>query len=296
MPALKFMNFNIRTSLADDGPNNWKFRRDLVIETILLDDPDLMGIEEPTDEQWAFLTERLSGTWTGIAHSRKDTVGKEPHLQGLFFKHGRIKRAADGVFWLSDTPNVPGSISFPQDWGARTVVWIRGEDIAAGREIVFAVAHLDTHPDSWMPGSRVMAAELANLAGNLPVVVAGDFNCSAGCAAWKFLTGEGGFRDAWTESGRADSAVTTFNAFRPISRLPLENMPMLEKWMHDTCDAVPAFRHYPQHVIDHRNYRIDWILHRGGLTVRDAVVDTRVFGGKTASDHYPVLAVLEWPG
>jgi endonuclease/exonuclease/phosphatase family metal-dependent hydrolase len=296
MAELKFLNFNIRTSLADDGPNNWKLRKDLVIDTIRANDPDLFGIEEPTDEQWAFHNDRLAPEWAGIAHSRRDTVGKEPHLQGLFYRKSRIKPVADGVFWLSDTPDVPGSISFPADWGARTVVWVRGEDLEAKREFVFAVAHLDTHPDSWMPGSRVLAAELKKLAGERPVVVAGDFNCAAGCEAWKYLTGEGGYKDTWTEAGKTDEGVTTFNAFQPIPRLPLENMPMLEKWMHDTCDAVPAFRHYPQHVIDHRNYRIDWILHRGGLSVKDAAVDTRVFNGRTASDHYPVLATLKWPG
>ncbi len=115
-----------------------------------------------------------------------------------------------------------------------------------------------------------------------------------GSEAWKFLTGTCGFKDAWTELGKPDEGVTTFNAFKPMPRLPLDNADQLKRWMHDTYDPVPAFKHYPQHVIDHRNYRIDWILYRGPLRATDAAVDTRTFNGRTASDHYPVIAVLEW--
>ena len=294
MPALKFMNFNIRTELADDGPDNWVHRRKLVFDSIRDNDPDFLGIEEPTDGQWAELEEALGVQWTGIAHSRRDSVGKEPHLQGLFYKRARIRPVENGVFWLSDTPGVPGSITYPQHWGARTAVWVRTLDIEAKRELIFAVTHLDTHPDSWLPCAKTLAAELNRRAANLPVVLTGDFNCAAGSDPWKYLTGAGGFRDAWTDTGKPDEGVTTFNAFKPVTRLPLEDQPALEKWMHDTCDPVPAFSHYPAHVLKHRNYRIDWILHRGPFETKDAVVDVRTFGGRTSSDHYPVLASLNW--
>jgi len=32
----------------------------------------------------------------------------------------------------------------------------------------------------------------------------------------------------------------------------------------------------------------------GPLRATDAAVDTRTFNGHTASDHYPVIATLEW--
>lgn len=294
MTELKVMTFNIRTSLADDGPDNWVHRRQFVIETIRSHDPDLLGVQEPTERQWEYLTRELDDQWEGVAHSRRDTVGKEPHLQGLFFKRSRIRKLADACFWLSDTPDVPGSTSFPQDWGARTAVWMRAEDLVSRRQLLFAVTHLDTHPESWLPGAKVLDAELKRHAGELPVITVGDFNCAAGSAPWKYLTGPGGFQDAWTSAGHADEGVTTFNAFKPVSRLPLEATDQLKKMLQEIADSVPAFKHYPQHVIEHRNYRIDWILFRGSMHVAEAAIDTRTFNGRTASDHYPVIAVLEW--
>jgi endonuclease/exonuclease/phosphatase family metal-dependent hydrolase len=57
---------------------------------------------------------------------------------------------------------------------------------------------------------------------------------------------------------------------------------------------MPQFAHYPGHVMEHQNYRIDWILTRGAPRATEARVDTRDFDGRTPSDHYPVIAALDW--
>lgn len=287
------MTFNLRTAIAADGPNHWDLRKDLALRVIRTDDPDLLGVQEPTAGQWAELAAALGGGRTAIGHSRQDTHGREPHWQGLFYRTARFFRVADGIFWLSDTPRVPGSITWKQDWGARACVWARLTDRTTGRDLVFAVVHTDTAGEAWLPSVQVLSAELRGIAGDLPLVLAGDFNCAGGCEAHRWITGPGGFADAWYAAGRRDEGVTTFNAFFPIPALPLDDLPRLEKWMHDTCDAVPQFAHYPAHVLAHRNYRIDWILTRGGLKTHDARVDLRTFGGRTPSDHYPVIAELE---
>jgi endonuclease/exonuclease/phosphatase family metal-dependent hydrolase len=46
--------------------------------------------------------------------------------------------------------------------------------------------------------------------------------------------------------------------------------------------------------MEHRNYRIDWILLRNGFTPRSVTLDTAVSGGVIPSDHFPVVAELEW--
>jgi endonuclease/exonuclease/phosphatase family metal-dependent hydrolase len=43
------------------------------------------------------------------------------------------------------------------------------------------------------------------------------------------------------------------------------------------------------------NYRIDWILFRGPFTCQFATLDTRRGPDELMpSDHYPVIATLEW--
>ncbi len=297
MPPFTAMTFNLRTAEAHDGANGWEARRDQAIAHIRANDPDLLGVQEPNQGQWDDLTAALGAGWTGIAQDKRDGGKATGHLQGLFFRTARYRLDTQGAFWLSSTPDVPGSISFPQDWGARLAVWVRLHDLAADRDLVFACVHLDTHGGSWIPELEVVIAEVNRHAGGLPVVIVGDFNCAAGSAPWKLMTGAGGFHDTWHEAGHADEGVVTFNAFTPVTRLPLENMPALAKWLHDQCDHVPQFAHYPQHVLDHRNYRIDWILRRGALRTVASRVDTTTRDGRTSSDHYPVVTTLEWtPG
>ena len=287
-------NFNIRTGLADDGPDAWPHRKAKTVAALKAFAPDLVGLEEPTESQWDDLTAALKPDWSPVAHDRKDTHGAESHLQGLFYRTARYDRVKDGVFWLSDTPAVPGSVTWPQDWGARICDWAVLKDRTAGKELLFAVVHTDTNGAAWLPSVKVIAGELPKLADGRPIVCVGDFNCAAGCEAHAWITKEGGFADTWTQTGQPDLAVTTFNAFKPIPKLPLHDMPMLEKWLHDTCDSVPAFAHYPAHVLKHKNYRIDWILTKGGFTTNAAAVDTRLYEGRTPSDHWPITADLEW--
>jgi endonuclease/exonuclease/phosphatase family metal-dependent hydrolase len=288
------MTFNIRTSLANDGRHDWTHRRDLVARTILDRRPDLIGIQEPTVLQWGHVAEALEPGWVGIPHSRQDEYGSEPHLQGGFVRRQRFDRIADGCFWLSDTPAVPGSKSFPLDWGARTVGWMRLKDRAAGREIVFAVTHFDTNEASWLPSAEVMGRELVRAAAGAPIVVVGDFNCAAGSPAWKHLTGEAGFRDAWTEAGLADAGVLTYNAFQPDRRIPLDDPGATRRWLDAMHGSIPQFAHYTGHILAHGNYRIDWIMIRESLKSTGCEVDYRTEDGLLPSDHYPVIATLEW--
>lgn len=288
------MTFNIRTSHADDGPNHWDRRKDLAVRHIRSAAPDLLGIQEPTPSQWNDLTTALGDRWTGVAHDRQDRRHGTGHLQGLFFRTDRYRLDGQGAFWLSATPDAPGSVTFPNDWGPRTAGWVRLHDLKATRDLVFVCVHLDTNPGAWTPELGVVIEQVNRHAQGRPVVVVGDFNCAAGSEPWKRLTGEGGFTDTWREAGLTDEGVVTFNAFSPVTRLPLDNMPFLEKWLHEQCDHVPQFAHYPRHVLDHRNYRIDWIMRRGPLATVSARVDTTLFDQRTSSDHFPVVATLDW--
>ena len=70
--------------------------------------------------------------------------------------------------------------------------------------------------------------------------------------------------------GLADEGVVTFNGFSAAD---------------SARDAV---------AIEHGNYRIDWILLRGPIACTSAEIDTRRPGGLPPSDHYPVIATIEW--
>lgn len=291
MNPMRVMTFNIRYGEADDGADSWQFRRDLVFETIRDRAPDLLALQEPTGKQWEELVPALPD-YTGIFGEAHDK-GPFPHGVGVFFRSDRFDLAGQRVFWQSDTPDVPGSVSFPNHWGPRPTVVALLRDRKDGRELAFAGTHVDTHPDGWLPSVQANARELDRTAGGRPSMLLGDFNTCAGSESWRFLTGEGGFRDAWTEAGLPDEAVATFHAFTGMERLPVERPAELEAWLVKESSQFEGYARIPAHVMNHRNYRIDWVMTKGPWKALSASLDQRKRAGRCASDHWAVIADLE---
>ncbi len=284
------MTYNIRTGLANDGENNWINRRESVAKTIRDNDPDLVGLQEPTPQQWKYLADELSPEWAGHFPEAVSSGS----LQGVLFRKDRFRMTGNGIFWLSDTPDVPGSISFPNRWGARTAVSVELEDLQTGRKMVFCAVHFDTHSGSWLPSARVLESELARRSGPNPLCVVGDFNCAARDPAWLHLTRNAGLNDAWAQLGLPDDGLTTYNAFRAFDKLPLDREDELQEWLRVVCETPSQVDLYRRYLLEFRNFRIDWILYRGPFIPRQARVDTRIAHGRPPSDHFPVIATLDW--
>jgi endonuclease/exonuclease/phosphatase family metal-dependent hydrolase len=288
MPPFTVMTFNIRYGEAADGRHAWPNRRALALETIRDHDPDLLGLQEPTAAQFKAVASALAGRSPFGVATMPD--GKRHYDHSGFVRTERFAALDSGVFWLSDTPDVAGSESWGNDWGARACGWVRLRDHASDRELIFACTHLDTNGGTWLPSARVLHAELDKVAAGAPVIVVGDFNCAAGSEAHAYLCGSAGYRDAWTEAGHTDAGVVTFHGFTPTTRLP--EAPGSDEWL---TGGSEKFAHYPRHVRKHRNCRIDWILVRGPLDCTSATIDCRITAdGRMPSDHHPVIASIEW--
>ena len=77
------MTFNLRFANPADGPNEWEFRKELVVEVILNHRPDLLGTQEGTVPQLQYLTEHLAGYLPLTAHRQVDpTIARVGNLEG----------------------------------------------------------------------------------------------------------------------------------------------------------------------------------------------------------------------
>ena len=291
--AFTVMTYNIRYATSDDELNAWENRRDLAIAAIVDHDPDLLGVQEATARQREDLATALRD-WIPFGGGSSEPATSDTDLPMGFVRGTRFELLDGGRFWLSDTPAVEGSMTWPNDGGARLCCWRRLRDRRANRALVFASTHFDTNASAWTASAEVLHAELDRIAGTTPSVVVGDFNCAAGSAAHDYLRTRAGFRDAWYEAGHADVDVITFNGFLPYLSLPKGDA--LERWLDRTASPSETFGHYRPHIRTHQNSRIDWILLRGSLRVVSAANDYRHDGARLPSDHYPVVARVEWMG
>ncbi len=249
------MSFNIRTSSADDGENSWGFRAEPAARLVTSREPDIIGLQEAQPDQVAFFAERLPA-YRYIGRSRDAAPGAGEAIP-LFFHTGRwaLDEREHGTFWLSDTPDVPGSKS----WGnnlPRIVTWARLVHRQSGRALYVYNLHLDHESEN----ARIRSAELvrrrvATRGYPDPVVVMGDFNAEPGSAVLQALLegSEPGLRDSYAPGGSGDG---TFHAFSGERDGP----------------------------------RIDFILVSAQVEVLDASILHDDENGAYPSDHFAVLA------
>jgi len=253
--TLRVMSFNVRTPAANDGPNRWEQRRDLLVRTIREQHPDVLGTQELYQLQGDYIVAKLPAyAWFGEGRYG----GQRDEHMGVFYRRDHLRVLDSGNFWLSDTPEVPGSIS----WGhpmPRMVTWARFEDRRNGRTFYYYNTHFpyrDQDTDARNRAAREILGRLAQLPSDAPIVLTGDFNTDPASEVHTLLTGA--LRDARDAVAKPRGPQATFHNFTGIP-----------------------------------DRRIDWILVRGFVPHRYTTVTTHQ-AGRYPSDHFPVVAELQW--
>lgn len=256
---VKVITLNIRYDNPDDSINAWPHRAHIVASFINAEKPDLLGMQEVLWHQYEFLDSALTG-YASVAVGRDD--GKHAgEAAPVFYRTDRYEQHGSGTFWLSQTPEVPGS----KGWGAactRIATWVRLTDRHNGDTVLFMNTHFDHISDS----ARVMAAimlrqRLDILAKNNRFILTGDFNALPESMAIKKLISDGLIKDSHSISQTTpEGDESSFNSFS-------------DKALKE---------------------RIDYIFVRNGMTVRTWAVrkvkDDRVF----ISDHWPLMATINY--
>lgn len=257
---IKVMSFNIRYGLAADGENHWNHRKGLALARIQAFTPDLLGLQECRDDAQAeFVREKLSDYYFFCIH-RGGPGDTALEMAPLLFRRSAFALLESGHFWLSETPHVPGSMSWASAY-PRTVSWVRLACRGTGRVLTYVNTHFDYEPTAIDGDAGCLRQWLDQLQGT-PLIVTGDFNADKESHAYHLLTGDGVLSDAFHQVHPNATDETTFHAFgRPEEMAP-----------------------------------IDWILVSDHFRVLDARIDRSHQGNLFPSDHYPLTAVLSWQG
>lgn len=250
---LTVMSYNIRYDTAQDTLNRaWSWRRSKVAEIIQSQSADVVGTQEGKLHQLMDLESALPGyDWVGVG---RKSGGDE--FSAIFYHTGRLTLLEHDTFWLSETPNEPGSKS----WGAalpRIATWARFRVDESGDSLLV----LNTHFDHASQEARVKSASLITdtldaLAHGVPVVVTGDVNALPDSDSYRTFTRRGAeagpvpLRDALQASRTPHRGPgSTFNDFTP-KVLPNERLdyvfvgPRLQVQSHTHLDEKRK-GHYP---------------------------------------------------
>jgi endonuclease/exonuclease/phosphatase family metal-dependent hydrolase len=253
------MTYNLRFA-STQSPHAWQDRRPVMQALINREAPDVFGTQEGLYLQLRELAAGLPGyDWIGLGRAG----GSKDEFTAVFYRTDRFEPLAFDHFWLSDTPEVIGSIS----WGnhiRRMATWVRFRDKATGREFEFWNTHFDHEVEAARQKSAALLRErISQTNPALPLLLVGDFNCLGGNSpAYDLLSRDAGLTDTWTAAPtRKNADMNSFNDFKPAR---------------------------------HAGERIDWILARAPAEVTAAAVVDYEGLAQFPSDHFPVTATVRF--
>lgn len=285
---LKVLSVNVRLSTVNDGDNAWAIRRDALADLIRKIPYDFIGGQEviihPNDEvnQLKFLSEKLPEY--GVIFRSREKIEERGEGTPLFYRKDRweMDEKDNGTYWLSDTPDVPGSITWKGQSTCPRVVsgGLFYEKDKDGKRTGKSVYVFSTHFDHVGEIARQKAADFilqrinARKDKSVPVILIGDFNAGENSPTIRFLKGETVELDGQVKT----PPMALIDSFRTV---------------HPDAEDVSTFQSFKEH--NPKGAKIDYIFFTPELKATAAeIIRDKTPAGRFPTDHYPINAVLEW--
>ena len=240
-----------------------ELRKDNVFDVISRNDPDVLLLQEFSQEWLKYLPELLDHGYSCYGYGRRgDDILKTGDEQRdeftpVLWKTDRYDLADSGYFYLSSTPDEPSATWTDGDREltskyVRCANWVILRDRDTGSEILVLPIHLAPESGQVRPnGCRLILEKLEELRGGRPAVIGGDFNIGPWDTCYTIMT-EGGYAD--TRHAAAETTDSgTFNDFGKYLRY---------------CDYIFA---------------------SGDVKVDRFSVPDDMYDGMHASDHCPIV-------
>ena len=258
------MTFNIRYDNPDDGIHAWSNRKDDVVRLIQAYQPAIFGIQEGLHHQVIFLDSML-GEYTFVGVGRDDGIAKGEY-SAVFYKSEIFELLNQGTFWLSELPDIPGSMG----WDAactRIVTWAELHETLSGKRCFIFNTHFDhLGTEARVYSALLLRRKVSEISGSESAVITGDFNFPDTSFAYKVLT------------KKMTEQTPPFTDTRKVS---IES-PAGPEWTFQGFDSLT------------QKTKLDYIFYTGNARIlsHTTIRDPRF--GEYPSDHLPVMVKLIW--
>jgi endonuclease/exonuclease/phosphatase family metal-dependent hydrolase len=183
--------FNIRFDYDGDGPNRWKYRSRAVCDKLVSYNCDILCLQEALQYQYDDVNRALNmhGHYAAVSRGREEKKvfkANEPNEHcSIFYNTDKFKCINSGFFWLSETPDQPGTKGWDSDC-VRIASWV----VLDSKQYIGGLCPMlivNTHWDHLGVTARIESAKLIKrkiieISNKVPVPLAlvvftGDLNC-----------------------------------------------------------------------------------------------------------------------
>ena len=256
---IKVMSYNIRYLNNKDGENHWDNRKHASINMIREELPTVFGTQEGVWEQMSYFVENLPEY--GHAGIGQDDGKLDGEFMSIFYDKKQVELLDSGIFWLSETPDVP-SIG----WGAsqhRSCMWTKMRMLSTGEEFFYLNTHLDHRSLPAREESvKLILARVEALTGgsDIPVFVTADWN-----------------------------EPSTHDIFKPMQGVMLD-----AREVAPITDRRATYNAWKRGDENNANRIIDHIFFRNAEAEKFEVLMDKDYGWDLISDHYPVVLTAKF--
>jgi endonuclease/exonuclease/phosphatase family metal-dependent hydrolase len=256
--SINVMSYNIYIDYQGSG---WSKRRAGFYEYLTKGNFDIAALQEATEVQLADLSASLPDYDYVVGNRSDGHRGDQRWYEyvPIFYKRDRFDQLAAGSFWVSETPERPGSIMPNTKFHGRAFSWVQLRDRASG--VTYLVGSVHIHGLQAVKEIAVIRAMLAKVKHDGPVVLLGDYNMQPTSEGYRSIIGQNprtGFVDArevaTVVTGPSRTTVTGTEFAHDINDTKQLNREPVEQHIDYifTCGirAVPRFETQPNQQPD----------------------------------------------
>jgi endonuclease/exonuclease/phosphatase family metal-dependent hydrolase len=173
---ISVVTYNIRFNNSGDGENAWPNRKEKVINVLLAQDYDFIGIQEALIDQVQDLDNALTN-YKRIGGGRDDGKNKG-EFTAIYYNKNRWALNYDYINWLSENFKTPGSIGWD---AALPRIFVGGsfESVHNKKSIIVTCTHFDhVGVQARENSANIIMSYLngINAKADFPHILIGDFN------------------------------------------------------------------------------------------------------------------------
>ena len=206
--------FNIRNDNAKDAAagNGWAVRCPVVCDILKVESFDIFGTQEVLHNQLGDMLAALPDyDYIGVGRNDGKTSGE---YAAIFYKSDRIKCLSSGHFWLSETPEVVGSVGWDAKY-TRICTWGQFKDRRTGKKFWMFNLHMDHRGVEARKQSALLVMDrIQKMCGKQPYILLGDFNVDQFNPIYPMMMESGMFVDCHDAAAVRFAPTGSMNYFK----------------------------------------------------------------------------------
>ncbi|MDR1142046.1 MAG: endonuclease/exonuclease/phosphatase family protein [Planctomycetaceae bacterium] len=220
---IRILSVNVRYSTAKDGENSWSNRKEFLADVIVEGSYDFVGSQEtvvdprPEYNQVNYFISKMPN-YGALWRSREKTPERGEAMLILWKKERwKIDTKDQGTFWISDTPEIPGSKTNPKAL-PRCVTFGLFHELKNGKETGYKIYVYNTHyagGEASQRGAKLLMERIfIRKDKEAPIVAMGDLNCGEESPPIRYMQGNPMILDG-TEIKPPLGLIDTFRVANP---------------------------------------------------------------------------------